>query len=91
MQGVSSEPVSADFPVMQGKYREISRIRAETAFRTPYKPLNSLAILAKFPQYQGINREFVLPVVGSLSFYRRFKSRAGFVQDATMLKLRKAV
>jgi hypothetical protein len=30
VQGVSSELVSADFPVMQGKYREISRIRPES-------------------------------------------------------------
>ena len=40
---------SPPLSVIQGKYREISRIRAETAFRTPYKPLNPLAILAKFP------------------------------------------
>jgi len=29
-QGVWSEPVSAKFPVMQGKYREFSRIRPES-------------------------------------------------------------
>jgi hypothetical protein len=27
VQGVSSELVSVDFPVMQGKYREFSRVR----------------------------------------------------------------
>jgi hypothetical protein len=31
VQAVSSEPVSADFPVIQGKYREFSRIRPFSA------------------------------------------------------------
>jgi hypothetical protein len=35
VQGVSSEPVSADFPDMQGKYREFSRIRPVSALAVP--------------------------------------------------------
>ncbi len=56
VQGVSSELVSADFPVMQGKYREFSRIRSELGLQTPYKLLNCLAVLFKFPTRR--NREF---------------------------------
>ncbi len=56
VQGVSSEPVSADFPVMQGKYREFSRFRPESGPSVPYKLLNYRAFLSKFPTRR--NREF---------------------------------
>ncbi len=40
VQGVSSELVSARYPVYQGKYREISRIGPISAHTTPCKLLN---------------------------------------------------
>ena len=55
-QAVSSEPVSADFPVKQGKNREIVRISPKKGPNRFDNILISLGILRKFPK--KYNREF---------------------------------
>jgi hypothetical protein len=62
VQGVRSEPVSADFPVKQGKNREISRITPESGPRALHNALIFLLFLAEFPtrwnrEFFGRNRE----------------------------------
>jgi len=49
VEAVSSEPVSAEFPVLQGKYREFSRIGHVSALLASYKPLIWLLFSRKFP------------------------------------------
>ncbi len=56
MQRVSSEPVSPEFPVKQGKNREFSRITLELGPRTRRNALIFLLFLAEFPKHW--NREF---------------------------------
>jgi hypothetical protein len=71
VQGVSSEPVSADFPVMQGNYREFSRIRPESALQTCCKPLNFLVLSAKFPTLRKRElNQCIRQVTGNLSFQK---------------------
>ncbi len=59
VQAVSSEPVSGDFPVKQGIYREISGIWPANRYFIWSKPLGSLVLFAKFPKLD--NREFSKP------------------------------
>ena len=56
VDAVSIEPVSADFPVNQGKYREISRITPESDPRALRSALIFLLFFANFPKRH--NREF---------------------------------
>ncbi len=59
VQGVSSEPVSADFPVKQGKNREFLRITPESGPRTRGNALIFPLFLVEFPTRR--NREFFQP------------------------------
>jgi hypothetical protein len=59
VQGVSSEPVSPDFPVKQGKNREFSRIWPADRRLTWSKRLDFRNFSAKFPKRR--NREIIYP------------------------------
>jgi hypothetical protein len=55
VDAVSSEPVSGNFPVKQGKNREFLRIWADSRHEAPYKMLNSGHFSSQFPK--KLNRE----------------------------------
>ena len=56
VQGVSSEPVSLEFPVKQGKNREFSQNRGILSVLISRKVLELRQFLSNFPTHK--NREF---------------------------------
>ncbi len=73
LQAVSSEPVSGDFPVKQGKYREILRITPESGPRALCNALIFLRFLVEFPTRR--NREIFWAEQGLLSLEQGNSSR----------------
>ena len=59
VEAVSSEPVSTDFPVKQGKNREIVRISPQKCPNLSDNILISRGILSEFPK--EYNREIFQP------------------------------
>ncbi len=71
VQAVYSEPVSADFPVKQGKYREFSRLLPEPRRFAWSKLLDSLVLFIDFPKQH--HREFSKPNREIFARSREFK------------------
>ena len=67
MQAVCCEPVSPEFPVKQGKYREFAQITPKSGPHVLYKDLNFLVLLVEFPTRRNRelfrrNREFFVQI-----------------------------